>query len=156
MLSKSKIPIKDKALYQGQEMQWTEEFTGNIELKKGDVLIHQSYNKIKNFKTKTTCFFHNSKQVFKNKELNYNNDDYISKQYVYIAILEQDLILPKYDDDEVRIDLLKHKDNISIYEAGESYNIKVSPSRRKTAYNLDLEFQNILNQNVKKDIKKVL
>jgi hypothetical protein len=55
-LSSKKINITENAKYAGQDMDWTETFTGEKVLQKDTLFYHGSNNKIKAFRSKNTCF----------------------------------------------------------------------------------------------------
>jgi hypothetical protein len=117
-----KLNISDEAKYKGQEMDWTEDFTGKEILAAGTKLYHYSWNKINSFFPKTTCFYDNCNKLSHN---------------IYCLILKKDIELETYGN-EYRIDLDKYRDDVDIYYIGygESFSVKDEYDRVIGSYSL--------------------
>jgi hypothetical protein len=87
------VQVTNKANYVGQNMAWTEQVTGQVTLKKGDVLYHFSSKKLTSFFPKTTCFF---------------MTDVKTSGYCYILRLLKDITVDCYMN-EIRLNLYEGK-----------------------------------------------
>ena len=105
-----KIEISESAKYRGQDMDWTEEFTGKEILLQGTKLYHYSWKKINKFYPKTTCFYGNISGMSKN---------------IYCLILKKDIELETYGN-EYRIDLEKYINDVDMYYIGYGESVPVS------------------------------
>ena len=105
----TQIKVTDNSDYNGQDMSWTETYTGQkIIGKGGEMVYHQSNNIIKRFLSKEFCVhpFEHSKSYFKSnatkKEI---TSDYHWKIYLYSVFLSEGTVVDTYSDDEYRFEL---------------------------------------------------
>jgi len=103
-----KIHITGNARYRGQDMPWTETFSGQVTIRKGDVLFHHSRQDLTAFYPKTTCFYFFPQGV--------------GNTYAFVA--KKEIRADRYGN-EVRIDLEKYRD-FEIYYIGV---IDIRPAR---------------------------
>lgn len=97
------IEIKQSAKYDGKSMRWTETKTGTKKIAVGETWFHvSSYEKLKSFFPKETCFA----------------DQKYSEGYYYALKVISPITVDCYDDDEIRIDLEKYRNDVEIYYIG--------------------------------------
>jgi len=98
------ISISGKAKAYEHRNIWTEQFTGMVKIAPGSVVFHNSTSKISSFSPILTCFS--------------LEPGVIGDGPIYAAIIKNEITVLMYDDDEVRIDLNKFKNDVEIYYAG--------------------------------------
>jgi hypothetical protein len=98
----TRIPISAKARYTGQDMKWTETYTGDIKLFPGGIVYHCSSSLLKSFYPKETCFLLNNPPA---------------DEFIYALVVKNAISVPSYSN-EVRIDLEKHRDDAEIFYIG--------------------------------------
>ena len=98
-----KIPINDKAKYQGRTMRWTEHMSPAT-VKAGDTVYHVSDTRIKSFAPILTCFFSECPDI--------DGHYYAITLNANVACLESDC------GEEIRIDLDANRDAIDIQYIG--------------------------------------
>jgi hypothetical protein len=99
----NRVKISHNNNYEGRDIQWTEEFTGQEKVEAGRIFYHSSRSYIDVFAPEMTCFF-------ENKIARY--------WFVYTIVIKNDIVVDTYGD-EVRIDLEKNRNNVEIYYIGE-------------------------------------
>ena len=104
----SKISVTSSAKYSGQEMSWSETFTGQkIIGKGGEWVTHTSPSMMKEMRTKMICVHTNSHSesyfasTCKKEELT----GYSWKTYLYSIYLPEGFVVDTYSDDEYRFEL---------------------------------------------------
>lgn len=111
MKAGSKIQVKNSAKYSGQDMAWTEEFTGTVVLEKDTKFLHCSESPVKCFAAKETCF--STEDILINC-LNLSNDEsrnkygtgkVMRKKYCYVLELKAGTEVDVYNNDEIRVEL---------------------------------------------------
>ena len=114
----SKIEVSEKAKYNGQNMNWTEELTGTVTLEAGKVLYHTSRETLlKSFFPKETCF----------------SESKTSDGHYYALKVINTISASLYNNDEWRIDLDECRNDVEIYYIGEIARTKtdeIKPDRR--------------------------
>ncbi|MCK9326821.1 MAG: hypothetical protein M0P69_15115 [Bacteroidales bacterium] len=98
-----RVPIGFQAHYSGQDMKWTETYTGNTVIEAGERLFHRSSGKLKSFYPRATCFSFTPESM---------------RDFIFCLIPRTRITASRYDDDEVRIDLEKYADCVDIYYIG--------------------------------------
>lgn len=121
----SKIQVLENAKYNGQDMLWTEPFTGTKKIgKDGEWVTHTSSNKIKEFRAKEICV-HPYEHSISSFESNTTKKEVTSKYnweiFVYAIFLPEGTIVDTYSDDEYRFELTEE---FNIFFAGTIYEAK--------------------------------
>jgi len=94
------VIVSENAMYNGQDMKWTEKRTKTKVLKTGTKLIHCSDAKLTSFVEKETCFFTSDR----------------GNGHVYVVTLTKDIIASMYGSEEARIEI--NTNNVTIQYAG--------------------------------------
>lgn len=112
----SKIEVSENAKYNGQDMEWTETFTGIKRIGKGgEVVTHTSNKEIKKFAAKQICAHpaSHSESYFistiSKKEL---KNRYSWKYFIYSIYLPEGTEVDTYSDDEYRFELTENMEII--------------------------------------------
>lgn len=112
----SKIEVKENGKYKGQDMSWTETFTGTkIIGKGGEWVTHTSSVMIKKFVPKTICvhpFEHSLSYFESNTTKNNIQSKYNWTIYVYSIFLPEGFTVDTYSNDEYRFTLTQDMDII--------------------------------------------
>lgn len=98
-----KVPVTYHAHYPGQDMKWTETYTGNTVIDAGDKLYHRSSGKLKSFYPRVTCFSFTPESM---------------SDYIFCLIPREAIKVSCFDGDEVRVDLEKYADCVDIFYIG--------------------------------------
>lgn len=127
------INVRDNAVYNGQDMSWTETFTGKKKIKAGgEWVTHTSQDLIKSFRPKKICV-HPSKHSKSYFESNIKKSDlkgkYTWKTYIYSIFLPAGTIVETYSDDEYRFNL---DNSFKIIYSGIRYETKGKSKISKT------------------------
>jgi len=115
-LEKKKVKITEDAKYAGQDMNWTETFTGYKVLEEDTLFWHGSNSKIKAFRAKNTCF-HTQEQLMSavsNTE-RYEGNKVGTSVESYILKLPKGSKVATYSGDEIRYTL---SESDELYQAG--------------------------------------
>src|SRR5690554_6857766 len=109
-----KIRVSSEARYSGQDMDWTETFTGTKKIGQGGELVfHRSDSLIKEFRAKEICvspFDHGKIHLESNATLEEVTEKYNWKSYIYMIFLPEGTIVDTYSDDEYRFELTEEMD----------------------------------------------
>lgn len=107
----TKIQVKESAAYNGQDMAWTETYTGQVVLDKATKFMHSSDRPIKSFRAKETCF--STEDILdnclslSNKEAReqFGTGKVMSKKYCYVLELPAGTVVDTFSNDEIRVEL---------------------------------------------------
>ena len=99
-----RIPISRRAIPFTRRNSWTEQYSGEVTMKAGTVVFHNSISEIEEFFPVATCFSFDPGVVCDGP--------------IYALIFKKDTIVSLFDDDEVRLDLGEHRNDVEIYYAG--------------------------------------
>lgn len=107
----TKIKVIESAKYSGQEMAWTETFTGTVVLEKAAKFLHTSETLLKSFRAKQTCF--SSEEILnslvslstKEERAKIGNGKVARKKYCYVIELPAGTEVETFSNDEIRVDL---------------------------------------------------
>lgn len=109
-----KINVSEDARYNGQDMDWTETFTGTKKIgQSGEIVFHRSDSLIKEFRAKEICvspFEHGKSYLESNATIEEISKKYNWKSYVYMIFLPEGTIVDTYSDDEYRFELTEEMD----------------------------------------------
>ena len=136
-----KVQVTNNAKYSGQDMDWTETFTGIKTIGKGgEWVTHLSYKKIKEFVSKKICVTpkqHSDSYFDSNatkKEVTL--EDYYTR-HLYSIYLPEGTEVETYSDDEYRFDL---DDEFLIIYSGKILRrpggVKIGSCNRQVFYDL--------------------
>ena len=115
----TKIEVKRNAKYGGQDMPWTETYTGRKKIGRGgEWVTHHSHELIKSFQPKKICV-HPASHSDSYFESNATRKEVVAKfhwqTYIYLIFLPQGTIVDTYSDDEYRFNL---NSRFNIFYAG--------------------------------------
>ena len=109
MTSQVKIQISEQAIYNGQDMDWTETFTGLKTIGKGgEWVCHISEKMINEFCTKKICVTpseHTESYFESNSSKKEVTSEWHKTKYLYSIFLPEGTVVETYSDDEYRFDL---------------------------------------------------
>jgi len=109
MKSNQKIPVTEQANYNGQDMEWTETFTGIKTIGKGgEWVCHISEEIIKEFCAKKICVTpseHTDTYFESNASKEEVTAEWHKKKLLYSIFLPEGTEVETYSDDEYRFDL---------------------------------------------------
>jgi len=99
-----RIPIAEKPVKINRRNMWTEKYMGEVQIKSGSIIFHNSSSEIEEFYPVMTCFS--------------LEPGVVCDGPIYALICKKDIIASLFDDDEVRLDLDEHRNDVEIYYAG--------------------------------------
>lgn len=105
----AEIKVSEFASYNGQDMDWTETYTGEKQIKKGgEWVFHRSSAEIKEFRAKDICvspFEHGKSYLESTAKLKEVKSKFNSKSFIYAIFLPEGTTVDTYSDDEYRFSL---------------------------------------------------
>ena len=132
-----RIPISKKAISFTRRNSWTEKYSGEVIMRAGAIVFHNSISEIEEFYPVATCF------SFK--------PGVVCDGPIYALRAKKDIVVSLYDDDEVRLDLGEHRNDVEIYYAGhratereyDEFGRVLRFGGAKKVLHMEPEFQNI-------------
>ena len=128
-----KVEITETAKYNGQDMEWTEVFTGKkIVGEGGEFVFHRSSKKINEFLAKQICvtpFEHGRSYLESNATKKEVALKYNWCSFVYVIFLPEGTVVDTYSDDEYRFNLNR---GFNVYFSGTIFESKKKTERKMT------------------------
>lgn len=129
----TQIKVTETAKYNGQDMDWTETFTGKKVIGNGgEIVFHRSDVEIKSFKAKEICvspFEHGKSYLESNATIEEVTNKYNWKKFIYAIFLPEGTEVNTYSGDEYRFELTL---NMKVIFAGIVYEAKKGTERVMT------------------------
>lgn len=138
----SQIKVTENAKYSGQDMSWTETFTGPKTIGNGgEWVFHQSDREINAFRNKVICahpYEHGKSYLESTTTIDIITSRYNWKKYIYAIFLPEGTIVDTYSDDEYRFQLTT---DMKVLYAGIVYEAKDGQKQGKTGKMVDTYIQ---------------